>query len=196
MEIHLSTLISIIMKPLNLQEDLIRDFQEQKKTINEQVDLIDPMATLLRKPAARRLFHTGMIIFLEIIAWLLLLGCIAFAVFMDKLYPFYLLNQITHDSSLAERYHQYDMNLLHWGIRGMAVVAALLLFIIARMLGTIRLKNSVLHVAGRNMKLLVEQLLRRKAAMEGLEQRHPSEMLADDDSVVMPVQKPHNDILL
>jgi hypothetical protein len=184
------------MKPLHLQEDLIRDFQEQKKTISEQVDLIDPMATLLRKPAARRLFHAGFIVFMEIITWLLVLGCIAFALFMDKLYPFYLVNQITHDTSLGERYHSYDLNLLHWGIRGLAIFAALLLFIIARMLGTIRLKNSVLHVAGRNMKLLVEQLLKRKAAMEGLEQRHPTEMLADDDSVVMPLQKPHNDILL
>lgn len=184
------------MKPLHLQEDLIRDFQEQKKTISEQVDLIDPMATLLRKPAARRLFHAGFIIFMEIITWLLVLGCIAFALFMDKLYPFYLVNQITHDTNLGARYHSYDLNLLHWGIRSLVLFAALLLFIIARMLGTIRLKNSVLHVAGRNMKLLVEQLLKRKAAMEGLEQRHPTEMLADDDSVVMPLQKPHNDILL
>jgi hypothetical protein len=167
------------MKPLNLQEDLIRDFQEQKKTISEQVDL-----------------HAGFIVFMEIIAWLSFLGCIAFALFMDKLYPFYLINQIAHDSSLAERYHQYDLNLLHWSIRGMVIFAALLLLIIAKMLGSIRLKNSVLHVAGRNMKLLVEQLLKRKAAMEGLEQRHPSQMLADDDSVVMPMQKPHNDILL
>jgi hypothetical protein len=184
------------MKPLNLQEDLIRDFQEQKKMISEQVDIIDPMATSLRKPAARRLFHAGIIVFMEIIAWLLFLGAIAFAIFMDKLYPFYLVNQIEHNSSLEATYKAYDLGLLHWGIRGLGVVAALLFLIIARMLGTIRLKNSVLHVAGRNMKLLVEQLLKRKAAMEGLEQRHPSEMLVNDDSVVMPVQKPHNDILL
>jgi hypothetical protein len=180
----------------NLQEELIRDFQEQKKMISEQVELIDPMATSLRKPAARRLFHAGIIVFMEIIAWLLFLGCIAFAVFMDRLSPFYIINQIIHDSNLGSKYASSDLNMLHWGIRGMAAVASILFFIIARMLGAIRIKNSVLHVAGRNMKLLAEQLLKRKAAMEALEQRHPFEMLPDDDSIVMPGQKPHNDILL
>lgn len=184
------------MKPVNLQEDLIRDFQEQKKTISGQVELIDPMATLLRKPAARRLFHAGFIVFMEIISWLLFLAAIAFALFMDKLYPFYLVNQVIHDSNLAEHYKTSDLDLLHWGIRGLALLSGILFLIIARMLSTIRLKNSVLHVAGRNMKLLVEQFLKRRAAMEGLEQRHPSEMLVNDDSVVMPVQKPHDDILL
>jgi hypothetical protein len=162
----------------NLQEELIRDFQEQKKMISEQVELIDPMATSLRKPAARRLFHAGII------------------VFMDRLSPFYIINQIIHDSNLGSKYASSDLNMLHWGIRGMAAVASILFFIIARMLGAIRIKNSVLHVAGRNMKLLAEQLLKRKAAMEALEQRHPFEMLPDDDSIVMPGQKPHNDILL
>lgn len=180
----------------NLQEDLIRDFQEQKKMIGEQVTLIDPMATSLRKPAARRLFHAGIIVFLEIISWLLFLGCIAFVVFLDKLYPFYFVSQMIHDSSLADKYKAYDLDMLHWAFRGFAILTGLLFLIIARMLGTIRLKNSVLHVAGRNMKLLVEQLLKRKAAMEGLEQRYPFEMLPNDDSVVVPVQKPHDDILL
>ena len=184
------------MKPLNLQEDLIRDFQEQKKTINEQVALIDPMATSLRKPAAKRLFNAGLIVFMEIMAWLLLLACIAFVLFADKLYPFYYLNQLLHDTSLAQRYKQEDLKVLYWSIKGIGIFAALLFLIIARMLGTIRLKNSVLHIAGRNMKLLVEQLLKRKAAMENLEQKYPVELPYSDDAIVMPVPKPHNDILL
>ncbi|RYZ22414.1 MAG: hypothetical protein EOP49_46550 [Sphingobacteriales bacterium] len=179
-----------------LQEDLVRDFQEQKKMIGEQVALIDPMATSLRKPAARRLFHAGIIVFFEIISWLAFLGCIAFVIFMDKLYPFFLINQMIHDADLATRYPAYDLEMMHWAFRGLGALAAVLFLITARMLGSIRIKNSVLHVAGRNMKLLVEQLLKRKAAMESLEQRYPFEMLPDDDSVVMPVQKPHNDILL
>ncbi len=184
------------MKPLNLQQDLIRDFQEQKKTVNEQVALIDPMATSLRKPAAKRLFNAGLIVFMEIVAWLLLLGCIAFTIFADKLYPFYYLSQMAHDTALGDRYKAHDLNLLYWCIKGIGIFAALLFLIIARMLGTIRLKNSILHVAGRNMKLLVEQLLKRKAAMETMEQKYPIELPNSDDAIVMPVQKPHDDILL
>jgi hypothetical protein len=183
------------MKPLSIQEDLIRDFQEQKKTINEQVKLIDPLATSLRKPAAKRLFHAGFLVFLEILAWLLFLGTIAFVLFMDKLYPFYYLNQIQNDSQLSTNYKTSDLNLLSLSVRGMALVAAVLMAVIARMLSRIRQKNSVLHLAGKNMKLLIEQLLKRKATMEALEQRHMLEMPSSDDAVVMP-QKPHNDILL
>ncbi|WP_118952145.1 hypothetical protein [Taibaiella helva] len=184
------------MKPLNLQEDLIRDFQEQKKTVNEQVTLIDPMATSLRKPAAKRLFHTGLIVFMEILCWLLMLGCIAFVLFADKLYPFYYLSQLQHDTSLGERYKTGDLQTLYWAVRGMGIVVALLLLFIARMLATIRLKNSILHIAGKNMKLLVEQLLKRKAAMENMEQKYPAELPQSDDAIVVPLQKPHNDILL
>ncbi len=183
------------MKPLNLQEDLVRDFQEQKKIIVEQVALIDPMATSLRKPAAKRLFHTGIIVFMEIITWLLLLGCIAFVLFADKLYPFYYLNQLVHDTALGDRYKADDLKLLYWCIKGIGIFAALLFFIIARMLGTIRLKNSILNVAGRNMKLLVEQLLKRKAGMEIMEQKYPVELPYSDDTIVMPNQRPHDDIL-
>ncbi|WP_118975584.1 hypothetical protein [Taibaiella koreensis] len=184
------------MKPLNLQEDLIRDFQEQKKTVKEQVALIDPMATSLRKPAAKRLFHTGIIVFMEILCWLLVLGCIAFVLFADKLYPFYYLSQLQHDTALGERYKPEDLKALHWMVRGAGLVLALLLLIVARMLAAIRLKNSILHIAGKNMKQLVEQLLKRKAAMENMEQKYPSELPQNDDAVVIQVQKPHNDILL
>lgn len=184
------------MKPLNLQEDLIRDFQDQKKTINEQVALIDPMATSLRRPAARRLFHAGFIMVMEALCWLCFLGGIAFLLFADKLYPFYQLNQMLHNQALKAQYPEQDLKVLYWSIKGMALLVSILFLLIARMLGTIRLKNSVLHVAGRNMKLLVEQLLKRKAAMEFLQQRHPVDMPSSDDEVVMPLQKPHDDILL
>lgn len=184
------------MKPHNLQEELIRDFQEQKTTINGQVALIDPMATSLRKPAARRLFHAGLLVFLEILAWLLFLGAVAFLLFSDKLYPFYYLNQLRHDGNLGERYRAHDLEMLYWSLKAVGVLAALLLVVIARMLSAIRLKNSILHIAGKNMKVLVEQLLKRKAAMEILEQKYPSDLPSSDDAVVMPQARPHNDILL
>ncbi len=185
------------MKKTSLKEDLISDFQDQKKAVSEQLSLIDPMATSLRQPAAKRLLNTGFIVLMEIISWLLFLGCIAFILFMEKLFPFYYLPKIIHDTQLAASYNVQDMKILLWIIKGMAAVSAVLFLIIARMLATIRNKNSILNLAGKNLKLLAEQLLQRKASMESLEQRNPIEMPANADTIVLPSQqKPHDDILL
>ncbi len=184
------------MKLNSLKDDLIRDFQDQKRAVNEQVALIDPMATSLRKPAAKRLLNTGFIVMMEVLSWLLFLGCIAFIIFMDKLYPFYYLNKIVYDTALPPSYPIDDMKTLSWIIRGMALVSGLLFFAIARMLATIRNKNSILHLTGKNLKLLAEQLLQRKANMAALEQRNPIEMPSNTDTVIVPQQKPHDDILL
>ena len=82
------------MTPSRLQEDLIKDFLEQKRTINEQIKLMDPMATSLRKPVAQRLLHSGFSVFLEIICWLLFAALLAYVIFMDKLVPFYVLSKL------------------------------------------------------------------------------------------------------
>src|SRR5690606_29004292 len=80
-----------IMTSNRLQDDLLKDFKEQKKMIYEQVELLDPLGTSLRKPAAQRLVSKGSLIFSEILCYLLAAGIITFLFFMDKIYPFYLL---------------------------------------------------------------------------------------------------------
>jgi hypothetical protein len=184
------------MKPLTLKDDLIRDFQDQKQTINEQLALIDPMAASMRAPAARRLLSAGLLVFLQVICWLLVLGCLAFVFFMDRIFPFHLIGRLLHDTAISDNYNPNHVMLLSWIIRGLAVFTALLFYIILRLLGSIRKKNNVLHLTGKNMRLLAEQLLKRKAAMDTLEQKHPVEMPSNADTVVVPAQKPHNDILL
>ncbi len=184
------------MKPISIKEDLIRDFQEQKKVIREQIALIDPLAASLRKPAAKRLFHAGFLVFMEIIAWLLFLACIAVILFQGKLYPLYQLNQMLHDTTLSGKYRLYDLEMLNWAIKGLLALAALLFLVIARMLAQIRQKNGVLHLAGKNMKVLVEQHLQRKATMETMEQRYPLDLPTHTDTVILPAQKPHDDTLL
>lgn len=186
----------IFMITNSLKEDLIRDFQEQKKSLQEQIALVDPMATSLRKPAAKRLFNSGLIIFTEIIMWLLVVATIAFIFLMDKIYPFFLTQQIMHDSNVKAHYNASDLIALDWSIKGMAGIIALLFAIIARMLASIRLKNTVLNITGRNMKELVQQMLHRKAAMETMEQRHPIDLPISSDAIVVNNEKTHNDILL
>jgi hypothetical protein len=180
----------------NLKEDLIRDFLDQKKNINEQLSLIDPMAASLRKPAAKRLFHNGIIIVFEIMAWLLFLGCIALIFLMDRITPFHILNRLLHDSNIKDHYNASDLELLHWAIIGLVGIIGFLFFIITRMLASIRMKNTVLNIAGRNMKSLAEQMLHRKAVINSFEQRYELELPSDTDSIVIQNQKPHNDTLL
>ncbi len=184
------------MQPLSLKEDLILDFQEQKKALAGQMDLINPMATSLRKPAARRMADAGFLIFLEILVWAACLSCIAFLVFMNKLYPFYYLSQLKHDTDIKSLYNLKDLEMLDWCIKGLGLLAALLLFIIARMVHKIRQKNSVLNLAGKNMKLLAEQFIKRKASMGSLMEKHSDELPINDDAIILPPQRPHNDLLL
>src|SRR5690242_16247738 len=77
-----------------LQDDLLMDFKEQKLLIYEQIELFDPLGDQLSKPAARRLVDKGVLIFAEVVCYCISAGCIAGAVFLDKLYPFYILSQI------------------------------------------------------------------------------------------------------
>ncbi|MFT4061736.1 MAG: hypothetical protein QM642_05180 [Edaphocola sp.] len=184
------------MIPTTLQQDLVRDFQEQKKSVAEQVTLIDPMATSLRQPAARRLINAGFLILGEILCWLLVIAGLTFVFFMDKLYPFYLITQLEHDSLRPQQYHLRDLNALEWTLRGAGIILALLFFILTRTIAAIRVKNSVLNVAGKNMKLLAEQLLKRKAAMQSLQERYPVDLPSNDDTIIIPGQQPHNDTLL
>jgi hypothetical protein len=58
----------------------------------------------------------------------------------------------------------------------LAAFTGILFFIMARMTRRIRLKNNILSLAGKNMKELVGQHLKRKAAIESIEQRHFDEL--------------------
>lgn len=184
------------MTPTRLQDDLIKDFLEQKRTINEQIKLIDPMATSLRRPVAQRLLHSSFSIFLEVICWLLFAGLLAYVVFMDRLVPFYVLSKLIQTGKGQPGFTDNELVALNWSIKGLVVLIALLVLVISRMLAKIRQKNAILHIAGKNMKQLVEENLKRKSAIEAIEQRHIMELPATTDSIVTPPAKPHNDILL
>ena len=180
-----------------LFESLIKDFQEQKKTIQNQIETIDPIATSIRKPAATRLFNSGFLVFLEIIVWLLFLLSIAIILFLNKLFPFHYLDQIAHDTEIIAKYNQKNLITLEWYVKGVFALISILFFLIARMLSKIRMKNSILNITGKSLKIVVEQLLTRKAAMETLEMKFPIELPKHTDNIVLPIDDQGNkDILL
>ena len=155
-----------------LKDDLLQEFREERIMINEQIELLDPLATSLRKPAAIRLLSSGTLIITEISCYIISLGGIAFIAFMHEIYPFSIMGDMFYNAELRNK--AGNLNLLYFilGVYGITAISVLLLFIIGRMAREIRLKNDILHVAGKDIKTIIGQHLERKAAHDTIEQRH------------------------
>jgi hypothetical protein len=154
-----------------LQDDLLRDFKEQKAMIYDQLEVFDPMGTQLAKPAAQRLVSKGILIVSEILCYLLAIGAIAFAFFMTKMYPFYILNEIQYKADYV-KLGWVNVRMLTICIYAIIGLVSLLLFAVGTSLRHIRLKNDILGFAGKHIKKLVSQHLTRKASIDTIEQRH------------------------
>jgi branched-subunit amino acid transport protein AzlD len=161
-----------------LQDDLLQEFREEKRMIVSQIELADPLALSLRKPAAQRLAGKGLLLFGEFLCWALFLGAIALIIFLKKIIPFFVLSQLDrpeHVQSLGAN----NVQMLQWGVYGIIGLCGLLFVFLARALARIRQKNDILHMAGSRIKTIVGQHLQRKAAIEAIEQRHFNEIPSD-----------------
>ena len=156
----------------SLQDDLLQEFRAERVMVYEQLDVLDPMATELHKPAAQRLISSGVLIFFELICYLISLGGIALMFLMNKVYPFYLMSDMFYNSTVRNEVGVVHLTYLNIAIYGLVALGVILFFIIARMARTIRLKNHILHAAGKDIKFIVAQYLKRKASIEAIEQRH------------------------
>lgn len=180
------------MSSTRLNDDLFKEFKETKKMIYEQVDLLDPLATSLRKPAAQRLIKKGALVFTEILMYLFFVGTIVFAFFMDKIYPFYLLSEMKYKLD----YTVLDIKtiqMLNYAIYGVVILVAILFYFLARATRHVRLKNNILNLAGKSIKSIVGQHLERKAAISAINQRHfqelPNNHLEEEEGVVLPTNE-------
>jgi hypothetical protein len=160
---------------MSLNDDLLRSFKDQKEMIYHQIELFDPLGTKLRQPAAQRLVSKTAMIFTEVLCYLLSLGSIAGAFFINMVFPFYLLDNLHLKTELTQPDRQ-NIQYFTFGVYGAIGLFAILLLIIARCMRQIRLKNDILHFAGKQMKELVGQHLKSKAAIEVIEQRHFTEL--------------------
>lgn len=159
------------MENSKLQEDLLKEFNEEKTLISNQLNLLDPLAVSLRKPIATRLLNNLILIALEIVTWLFFLATIAFAIIRDKVYPFYILNRMRSNPE-KHGFSDRDLNNLYNSVLVFSIIIALLLFVIARNLARLRKKNKILQMAGKTIKVVVGEHLKRKATLNALEQRH------------------------
>jgi hypothetical protein len=155
-----------------LKDDLLQEFREERILIKEQIELLDPLAISLRKPAAQRLLSSGTLIISEISCYILSLGGIAFMVFMHLIYPFNILGEIFYNTQSRNTVGAENLVYLTLGVYGLAGMGVILVFIIGRMAREMRLKNDILHHAGKDIKIIIGQHLERKAVLDTIEQRH------------------------
>lgn len=156
--------------------------------IYDQVELLDPLATSLRKPAAQRLISKGALIFSEILCYLLAAGVIAFMFFIEKIYPFYILADIKHKSEFRSL-GILNIQAFSFAIYAIIAIVAILFYALARTSRAIRQKNTILNLAGKNIKIVIGQHLERKASIDTILQRHfdelPNDHLEEEEGVAI-----------
>src|ERR1700733_3087699 len=115
-----------------LKDDLLQEFREERIMINEQIELLDPLATSLRKPAAIRLLSSGTLIITEISCYIISLGGLAFIAFMHEIYPFNVMGNIFYNAELRNK--AGNLNLLYFilAVYGITAIGILFIFIIGR----------------------------------------------------------------
>ncbi len=168
-----------------LRDDLMQEFREECIMIREEMEILDPLGTSLRKPAAQRLISTSTLIITEILCYGLFLGGIAFMVMMHTIYPFTVANTIYHTPEISNKLGGPNVNNFLLAGYGIVALAIVMFMVIARMARSIRLKNDILHQAGKDIKIILGMHLERKAAIDTLEQRH----MLNVSGISMPVEK-------
>jgi hypothetical protein len=155
-----------------LKDDLLQEFREENRMIRDQIELLDPLAISLRKPAAQRLISSGTLIITEIICYIISLGGVAGLIFMQWLYPFTVLRDIFYNSQIRNTIGVTHLIYLVTAIYGIATAAVVLVFILGRVAREMRLKNDILNHVGKDIKTIIGQHLERKAVLDTIEQRH------------------------
>lgn len=164
------------MSLTRLQEDLLQEFKDEKQTINNQLEIFEPLAENLRKPAAQRLVSKGTLIIFEIACYALCGGAIALAVLMNKVYPFSVWDYMQYKAQLPDvadgNPTMADMQNFTIALHVLLGLAGLLFLIIARLLSSVRRKNFIINSVGKDIKILVAQHLVRRATIKSIEERH------------------------
>jgi hypothetical protein len=155
-----------------LKDDLLKEFREERIMIKEQIELLDPLATSMRQPAAQRLLSSSTLVLTEFSCYILSVGGLAFIALMHLIYPFKAMNDMLYNSLVRNSIGSTNLFYLIIAVYGFAITIVAFIFIIGRMAREIRLKNDILHQAGKDIKTIVGQHLERKATHDTIEQRH------------------------
>jgi hypothetical protein len=157
----------------SLNDDLLRDFKDQKEMIYQQVTLFDPMATQLRRPAAQKLLSKDALVTTEILCYVLTVGAAGSIFLIERMQGIYIVDELRKD---PHGFNSQQSQYLYYGVCGMMGAIAVLLFIIARCMNSIRRKNDILRFSRLQTIEIAGELLKRKACIDTIEQRHFTEL--------------------
>jgi len=172
------------MSLTTLKEDLLAEFRDERLMINDQIDILDPLATSLRKPAARRLLSSSTLILTEYSCYIISLGGVAFTILLPKIYPFSLIGDLVYNATFRNTVGAGNLAYFVLAFYGFVLLGVALFFVVGRMAREIRLKNDILNQAGKDIKTIVGMHLERKAAIDTIEQRHTLGM----SGIALPMQ--------
>lgn len=184
-------------------EDLIKDFQEQRHANVQEIEWTDELMAKIKRPFAARFFQTGFSLVLELLLWVAFVAAVGAIIFMERLYPFSVLGQISAlsiDGILPK-----DMHNLTWILRGVFLLLGLCFLWIARLLANNRKKAKALTAISKELKVMMEQSLNRRSAIRSLTTKYPVDLAENNDTVVLKntlnagsgtQDNDHNDILL
>jgi hypothetical protein len=125
-----------------LKDDLLKEFREERIMIKEQIELLDPLATSMRQPAAQRLLSSSTLVLTEFSCYILSVGGLAFIALMHLIYPFKAMNDMLYNSLVRNSIGSTNLFYLIIAVYGFAITIVAFIFIIGRMAREIRLKNA------------------------------------------------------
>ena len=170
----------------NLYKELVKNFHLSDKNTKDRLALIERVAGSMNGGAIKRMLQSWVIILFEIIVWSLVVIAILAIIFTDKVYPFSLLYKLSFSSNMPlETIGETNSDMLYLGMKGLFALIAILLFIIGRLLSSIRRKNKILGLASKNMKKIGEMTLKEKSNIEMLYTRYPFDLPKTQDSIII-----------
>lgn len=176
------------MSLTTLKEDLLQEFREERIMINDQIEILDPLGSALRKPEAQRLLSSSTLIITEMSCYITSVGGIAVLCFMHLIYPFNTLRTLFYTADIRNKVGAQNLMILTLAVYGLAALSVVFIFIMGRMAREIRLKNDILHHAGKDIKTIIGQHLERKATLDTIEQRHMLGLSGVSHQVKEPVK--------
>lgn len=182
------------MPQTELLKNLISDFQKQKKETQIQIQLIDPIATSIRRPAANRLLNKSMLIVGEILMYALFVLFLGFTFLANHIPFFDTWDKVTHLTEVKDSVIENDLLWFEIIYKGSFLLLSLLFLWIGRMLSNFRKKNDVLQLAAKNMNTIVEKLLNRKVEIEQLEHEYDGILSVDAEGEIGTTLSAHKDI--
>ena len=168
-----------------LEDDLLRELEQERNMVYEQIEVLDPLSVSLRHPLSRRFLGNTILLIFEYLCYLVAIAGILFTAMAHTIYPFTVLNKVYTTKSIITKIGETDFMHFSVAVYALLVLCVLLIFLVGRMARDIRIKTNLLQTVSIDVSEILAQHTERKAAIDYLEQKHEfdfsGDSIPDDD---------------